>query len=879
MSRVSSRLAAGTLAIALCVALATSQSTARPIHPATKTGSPIRDCVSEKGRLAALFLIDQSGSLQETDPLDRRVQAMKAAVAALSLNAELKTTTERDYVLEVRFDGFGAGYTSSGKWHTLSLSSNATAEAEIEAFASRDDESQTNYKSGLELAVQALADYERSVGEDVCKLLVWLSDGELYLGDENSDQAEIDAANQMCDADSGIADQMRSLEIYTVGFGLTTTTGTQPDFTLMEGLVTGSSGCGARPGNGRFAKVEGADALIQALFRDLSPIPPDARPVTACKEEPTNVECGEFRFFTRPPLDRVKMIVSTTVGVNSAEIIDPSRTKTAFVVGGKAVAASSAAVTSTPLYEFTSIVSIEVQKSATPYGEWLVQFRGPAARDALVSALFFSDVVAIIEGPDPLTLERDSPQPIVVRVAELGTVGLQLPSGSVAVTNFDEVPTIEATLIIGSQTVPVEVATTNQDEGLFEIRTQAADLQNVGPLGKLQIRPIARLNGIDIAFGDSFRDVKVLLGDGMPTIGKVSASDIDDTGVSVISIELTGPEEGMGRATLSEGFEILDAPQPSSTTDFVLTRTAQSAEVGPNQTATLSAELDPSFTANGNLSFRLTVILEGRSNKQVTLPVDFEIRMSRPFNTERALGWLFGMIAVLLLTQGAAIAMAATLLARVRSLPVWARTASFPITISRDGTVESDGESLASRLSDYRTLPAPLPSAHSHNIEGLRYSVSRAAAIRSLFTPRPVRVTAEVVDSPTARLLGDAGEVQVGDSTRAVVRVDLFGSWVFQSLEYEPDAVRGHVTTILPRDLDNPAMFASELEGALRGSGLIDAPATPAAPPASAVDVADPIHAADRATKGEKRDRKRKSSESEPKPPSVPEPTDIDPFS
>lgn len=876
MSRVSSRLFAVTLAIALCVALATSQSTARPIHPATKTGSPIRDCVSEKGRLAALFLIDQSGSLQETDPLDRRVQAMKAAVAALSLNAELKTTTERDYVLEVRFDGFGAGYTSSGKWHTLSLSSNTAAEAEIEAFAGRDDESQTNYKSGLELAVQALADYERSIGEDACKLLVWLSDGELYLGNENSDEAEIDAANQMCAADSGIADQMRSLDIYTVGFGLTTTTGIQPDFTLMEGLVTGSSGCGARPGNGRFAKVEGADALIQALFRDLSPIPPDARPVTACKEEPTNVECGEFRFFTRPPLDRVKMIVSTTIGVDSAEIIDPSRTKTAFVVGGKAVAASSAAVTSTPLYEFTSIVSIEVQKSTTPYGEWLVQFRGPAARDALVSALFFSDVVAIIEGPDPLTLERDSPQPIVVRVAELGTVGLQLPSGSVAVTDFDEVPTIEATLTIGSQTVPVEVATTNQDEGLFEIRTQAADLQNVGPLGKLQIRPIARLNGIDIAFGDSFREVKVLLGDGMPTIGKVSASDIDDTGVSVISIELTGPEEGTGRATLSEGFEILDAPQPSSTTDFVLTTTAQNAEVGPNQTATLSAELDPSFTANGNLSFRLNVILEGRSNKQVTLPVDFEIRMSRPFNTERALGWLFGMIAVLLLTQGAAIAMAATLLARVRSLPVWARTASFPVTISRDGTVESDGASLASRLSDYRTLPAPLPSAHSHNIEGIRYSVSKGAAIRSLFTPRPVQVTAEVVDSPTARLLGDAGELQVGDSTKAVVRVDLFGSWVFQSLEYEPDAVRGHLTTVLPRDLDDPAMFASELEGALRGSGLIDAPATPA------TEVADSTLDTEGVARGERRDRKRRSSAPEPEPPPIPpipKPTDIDPFS
>jgi len=300
------------------------QTTARPALTGTKTGSPIRDCVSEKGRLAALFLIDQSGSLQETDPSDRRVEAMKAAVAALSLNAELKTTSERDYQLEVRFDGFGEGHMSTGEWHRLTVTANAAVEAEIEAFADRDIESKTDYKTGLEKAVQALSEYEQVRGEDACKLLVWLSDGELYLGNEDSDEAEIEAANAMCAPDSGIADQMRSLDIYAVGFGLTTTSGQQPNFSLMEGLVTGSSGCGARAGFGRFVKVEGADALIQALFRDLSPIPPDSKPVGACREEPSNLECGEFRFSTRPPLDRIKMIVSTTVGINTAEVIDPS---------------------------------------------------------------------------------------------------------------------------------------------------------------------------------------------------------------------------------------------------------------------------------------------------------------------------------------------------------------------------------------------------------------------------------------------------------------------------------------------------------------------------------------------------------------------------
>jgi len=843
------------------------QTTARPTSTGTKTGSPIRDCVSEKGRLAALFLIDQSGSLQETDPSDRRVEAMKAAVAALSLNAELKTTSERDYQLEVRFDGFGEGHMSTGEWHRLTLTANAAVEAEIEAFADRDSESKTDYKTGLEKAVQALSEYEQVRGEDACKLLVWLSDGELYLGNEDSDEAEIEAANAMCAPDSGIADQMRSLDIYTVGFGLTTTSGLQPNFALMEGLVTGSSSCGARAGFGRFVKVEGADALIQALFRDLSPIPPDSKPVGACREEPSNLECGEFRFSTRPPLDRIRMIVSTTVGINTAEVVDPSGQKTGFVANGSAVQANSPAVSSSPLYQFTSILSIDVQRSSVPYGEWVVQFRGPAARDALVSALFFSDVIAEILGPDPITIERDDPDPFQIRISELGIVGLQLPSGSTSVAEFDVPPALEATLTIGSEVVPTQTAMTNKDEGLFEIRVNAEDLSNVGPLGSLKVRPVARLNGIDIAFGDSFRDVKVLLGDGLPTIQSISASDIDDDGVSRISIEIAGPDEGSGSGEITGDFEILDAPQPASLTDFTLEFGKAKAVVGAGESAVLDAELDPSFTANGMLKFRLNLVLEGRSDKQVAVPIDFEVKMSRPYNTGRAIGWLIAMILVFIVTQAAAIATAATVLARVRSMPVWTRTASFPVTISSDGSVTSEGGPVAEKLRRYRTLPEALSASHSHRIEGLTYSVSRAAAIRSLFNPRPVTVTAASEGSPYADLQGDSGRLEKSGYIKAVVRPELFESWVLQVQERRETEVDGHLTVILPRDSEDAGAFAFDLEAALRISGLAAESPREAAKTdggAPAVDDSGP------------RDRTPRKP-TEPKPPTVGD--EIDPFS
>jgi len=496
-----------------------------------------------------------------------------------------------------------------------------------------------------------------------------------------------------------------------------------------------------------------------------------------------------------------------------------------------------------------------------------VQFRGPAARDALVSALFFSDVIAEILGPDPITIERDDPDPFQIRISELGIVGLQLPSGSTSVAEFDVPPALEATLTIGSEVVPTQTAMTNKDEGLFEIRVNAEDLSNVGPLGSLKVRPVARLNGIDIAFGDSFRDVKVLLGDGLPTIQSISASDIDDDGVSRISIEIAGPDEGSGSGEITGDFEILDAPQPASLTDFTLEFGKAKAVVGAGESAVLDAELDPSFTANGMLKFRLNLVLEGRSDKQVAVPIDFEVKMSRPYNTGRAIGWLIAMILVFIVTQAAAIATAATVLARVRSMPVWTRTASFPVTISSDGSVTSEGGPVAEKLRRYRILPEALSASHSHRIEGLTYSVSRAAAIRSLFNPRPVMVTAASEGSPHADLLGDSGRLANSGQIKAVVRPELFESWVLQVHERRETEVDGHLTVILPRDSEDPATFAFDLEASLRISGLAAESPREVAKTDGRAPAVDDSGSRDRAPR----------KPTAPKPPTVGD--EIDPFS
>ena len=65
-----------------------------------ETESLIRNCVSQSGHLAAMFLIDESSSLRESDPSNLRVAALKAAVAALTFNINQKTTSGENYKIE-----------------------------------------------------------------------------------------------------------------------------------------------------------------------------------------------------------------------------------------------------------------------------------------------------------------------------------------------------------------------------------------------------------------------------------------------------------------------------------------------------------------------------------------------------------------------------------------------------------------------------------------------------------------------------------------------------------------------------------------------------------------------------------------------------------
>ena len=733
-----------------------------------ETESLIRTCVSQSGHLAAMFLIDESSSLRESDPSNLRVAALKAAVAALTFNINQKTVSGENYKIEVAFAGFGKSYVKESSWFELSENQDEKLNQIINSFEKRNTQRGTNYLEGLINAQDVLN--EKAIDDPgVCKVLVWLSDGKLYInGEENSETQQ--AEKDLCSTADGVADQLRSQKVFLVGFGLSGIGADKDvDFSLMQGITDGTKDCGDRPGYGIFEKVQSADGLIASLFNNLSPFPTDPEQPLPCRSDPSNPECREVVFQTRPPLDRIKFLMSTSEGINSVEVIEPSGTSTQIIDETGLVATSSEVVLTEPLYDFASIVSINFEAATQPYGEWTIRFVGPNAAKAFVSAVFFSDVLAELVSGDSVILNREDLQPIQIKLEEFGTNGLTTEADGVSSVGFDSNPTINAELLFGSTIKPVRAVLVDPVNGIFEIQLIESDISGLPSLGKLSLEPVAMLSGHKIGFATSTFDVQLRLGDGMPNIVSATATDINDDEKSTVTFVIEGPKEGSGKFRILDSVQILENPTSDLESQIQIIGAGEVQEIAQGETKTFkTVELNPSFTANGNVVVKLEVELSGEGGISQTVPVEIDFSMSRPFNPTTFIWWAVLMTVGFLALQTTLIMLAGLLLARLNSRPSYTKFASGRIDFSADGTVSLEGGRISDIGNNWHHLGSERKSSASYSIGGIEFRMFAKDAVKTLFKPQRLQVHAKA--NP-----GEVSEIAVGDSGFALRDKEIWG--------------------------------------------------------------------------------------------------------
>ncbi|MYM20133.1 VWA domain-containing protein [Brevibacterium sp. 5221] len=236
-------------------------------------------CAAGGGKADVLLLVDESGSLKQTDPDHARV------TSALHLVDQLHRGDHG--AISVAVSGFSADYDRLLDWTDLKSDDGVeSVRRAVNRLADKDSGPDTDYWTALDkgraqLAAQAK---QRGKGEQSCQAIVWLSDGELDfeqrsggdrkpfapdddLGTEDGvKKAEAAAEKDLC-RPGGVADQLRSSRVAMFGVGLGGKDGKKFDLmrSIATGKTSGGKACGklVSPVPGEFYLASDIDALLK----------------------------------------------------------------------------------------------------------------------------------------------------------------------------------------------------------------------------------------------------------------------------------------------------------------------------------------------------------------------------------------------------------------------------------------------------------------------------------------------------------------------------------------------------------------------------------------------------------------------------------------
>lgn len=257
-----------------------AQASAAPALPALTS---IAECVRDRKALAAVLVIDASGSLKDTDPKDQRVTAAKAAVESLAGLAEHDLDGEHPKV-SISVGSFGVGFVETHPWTDLDYTTVEGVKTSIDTLATHDNEIDTDYAAALIGAKKSLETKVPGDGTNgPCRAIIWFTDGKYdiqdtkrgkqaatkdYASDIRLDRpggpAALEKAGQelLC-RQSGLVDELRTAKIGNLAVGLTTEL-KEADQGFLTALAMGTGPGGAKCG-GVDARTTGAYVPVSNL--------------------------------------------------------------------------------------------------------------------------------------------------------------------------------------------------------------------------------------------------------------------------------------------------------------------------------------------------------------------------------------------------------------------------------------------------------------------------------------------------------------------------------------------------------------------------------------------------------------------------------------
>ena len=267
MKALATLLAATTL---LAVVSPAGTAAAAELSPtAGRAFSEIAGCAATSDALLVAMVVDESASLQDTDPDDLRVGGMLTAIDSLS---QMRAGSSGRLDVQASLSTFAAGYQVLVPWGIVDgQHAQRLRDAVERELPGRNTGRATDYRAAL---LGAQGDLERRAAElsgRTCKVVLWFTDGKLDV-----EEATEAARRELCTA-RGIVDGLRADGVAIVALALLTDSGAgsvaPADRERLRAVAEGTgehASCGTSPippdrTSGAYLRADSPGAL-QRLF-------------------------------------------------------------------------------------------------------------------------------------------------------------------------------------------------------------------------------------------------------------------------------------------------------------------------------------------------------------------------------------------------------------------------------------------------------------------------------------------------------------------------------------------------------------------------------------------------------------------------------------
>ncbi len=791
--------AIGALAVAaLSLAVAALPAGAAELSPTGEQAfADVAACAAQSPHLLAAIVVDQSGSLKQTDPQDMRVSAIVTALDALE---QLGAASDGALDVEANLAVFGTQYTPLVGWGPVSGAHasllRGTAERQLPA---RDRDNYTDYRAAMRGAQQELDARAGQLDGASCKVMLWFTDGRFDVDGTGSGPATDAGRAELC-APQGIADGVRADGVTVVALALFTASGggsvTEQDRNRLQAIAEGvgaGESCGTVPipadsTPGAYLKADDAGAL-RRLFAQAAALIEGGTPgqSVACPD-PTCVD-GRLAIPLDAGVEGFRLVVDTDAAAAAPRLMAPDGSVITLDRASAQVAGATVAVASRD-----GLMTIDLRDPASAGGTWTLLLA--AGQQAQIDLYYFWGITLAISAPEGVVIGATSELRIVPRHSDGTPADLgELASVDLAVT-VDGVAS-DAVADAGGWTVSTTVPAA-QAVGAVTVEALA---RGVSDPHSIKLGPVSAAAALDTSFPPSFPSV-------MPRRVELSRMVGDEPGSATLTF--TGAERGPTQACL--GQVSLTGPEPAGALTF------DSAEpcvtIAADETVRLTVSVTAEHPADGQVVGTLPVELTGVDGDKLTVELPVAASMVRPVDE----GERWGLVALFVLLALAFAWLTASVARRIADrfvLGTDAKAASIPVVVA-GGTVrrsDDSGRALADPAEDFRHLGyAKRTRKASFSAEGVTFF--RRIPVIPL-RPAQAWVRADDGSVIVTDVLGDAPV----DGTRAPARFPGTTGFVFVAqgaAADDPQAIRGRLVLIV----DSPRGVAAVLDDRL---GLVTA--------------------------------------------------------